>query len=55
MICPRCHGNGVYDRIDAKVMRGVLLMDAPVEVPCDEPDCKAVAAALSSTTPEAAE
>lgn len=40
MNCPKCHGHGVYDRIDAKVMRGLLVMSAPVEVLCDEPDCK---------------
>ena len=40
-ICPRCHGNGRYDKIDAKVVKDLLVMEAPVEVPCDEPGCAA--------------
>ena len=42
MVCPRCHGNGVYDRIAAEIVEGLLVMDAPVEVLCDEPGCEVV-------------
>lgn len=43
-LCPRCHGYGSYDKASAKVVSGLLVIDAPTEVPCDEPDCKSVKA-----------